>query len=139
MKIRLTGRATFTPPTAGGPGAATGGGEWATSGTGGPTANGTYKVTGAASWEFGGPQAAAPALVDDIGISSERANGNAVLLVEYDDGSHGTLAIGCHGPGAPNGIAEGVVATKGYVTYWNPEASSGTVDWDRTLFHVARS
>jgi hypothetical protein len=139
MKIRLTGSGTFTPPSAGFVGPASGGGEWEVSGTGGPDASGVYRVTGVASWEYAGPQAAAPAFIDDIGILGDRANGNAVLLVDYGDGSRGTLGIGCHGPGAPNGIAEGVVATKGGVTYWNPESSSATVDWDRTIFHILRS
>jgi hypothetical protein len=70
------------------------------------------------------------------GDTNERANGNAVLRIEYSDGSHGTLVVGCHGPGAPDGIFEGVTATKGFVTYWSREAPLPTVDVNRTLFHV---
>ena len=50
--------------------------------------------------------------------------------------SEGVLGVGCHGPGAPDGILEGVIATKGYVTYWDGQAPVGGVDANRTLFHV---
>lgn len=136
-KIRLTGKGTFIAPASGGTSSAvTGGGTWETSGAGLPTGSGTYRVTKLVSWEFANFAAAAPALVDNIGDFNERANGNAVLLIEYSDGDLGTLGIGCHGPGAPNGIVEGVIATKGYVTYWNAELPPADVDKNRTLFHL---
>jgi hypothetical protein len=135
LTIKLTGSGTFVAPASGGvSGAATGGGTWETFSGGVSTGSGTYTVTGLASWEFANFQA--PGAVDLIGDTNERANGNAVLRIEYSDGSLGTLGVGCHGPGAPDGIAEGVIATKGYVTYWSAEEPAPGVDKDRTLFHV---
>lgn len=136
-KIRLTGAGTFVSPASGGPsGAVTGGGTWETSGTGLPEGSGTYRVTKLVSWVFANPQGGD--VIDNIGDVAERANGTAVLLIEYDDGSKGMLGVGCHGPGAPNGILEGVIATKGYVTYWNGELPAPGVDKNRTLFHVTK-
>jgi hypothetical protein len=139
LKIKLTGSGTFVSPASRGPsGAVTGGGTWETF-SGCPaacvsTGSGTYWVTGLASWEFANFQS--PGLIDLVGDTSERANGNAVLLIRYSDGSSGTLGIGCHGPGALDGIVEGVIATKDYVTYWDAEAPTGTADKNRTLFHI---
>src|SRR5262249_11258098 len=98
------------------------------------TGAGTYEVTRLASFEFANFQS--PGLIDLIGDANERANGNAVLVIKYSDGSIGTLGVGCHGPGAPVGIVEGVIATKGYVTYWDAEAPTPTQNKNRTLFHV---
>jgi hypothetical protein len=93
-------------------------------------------VTALADWEFANFQS--PGLIDRIGNTNRRANGNAVLLIEYSDGTTGTLGIGCHGPGAPDGIIEGVIATKDFVTYWTAELPSPDVDANRTIFHVRR-
>jgi hypothetical protein len=135
LTIKFTGSGTFVAPASGGAsGAATGGGTWETFSAGVSTGSGTYTVTGLTHWEFANFQA--PGAIDLIGDTNERANGNAVLRVEYSDGSLGTLGIGCHGPGAPDGIVEGVIATKGYVTYWTAEAPAPDVDKNRTLFHV---
>jgi hypothetical protein len=114
----------------------TGGGTWETSGAGLPEGSGTYRVTKLVSWVFANPQSGD--VIDNTGDVAERANGTAVLLIEYDDGSKGMLGVGCHGPGAPNGILEGVIATKGYVTYWNGELPAPGVDKNRTLFHVTK-
>jgi hypothetical protein len=134
-KIRLTGAGTFVAPASGGPsGAVTGGGTWETSGEGLPAGSGNYRVTKLVSWAFANLSTAN--FIDNIGDTAERANGTAVFLIEYDDGSQGMLGVGCHGPGAPNGIFEGVIATKGFVTYWNGELPSAGVDKNRTLFHV---
>ena len=35
------------------------------------------------------------------------------------------------------GIEEGVIATKGYVTYWTGQVPVGGVDANRTVFHVS--
>jgi hypothetical protein len=135
LTIKFTGSGTFVSPASGGAsGSAKGGGTWETFSGGVSTGSGTYTVTGLASWEFANFQA--PGAIDLIGDTNERANGNAVLRIEYSDGSQGTLGVGCHGPGAPDGIVEGVIATKGYVTYWTAEAPPPGVDKNRTLFHV---
>jgi len=137
-KIRLTGAGTFVAPASGGPSSAvTGGGTWETLGAGLPAENGTYRVTKLVSWVFANFQTGT--VIDNIGDADERANGTAVLLIEYDDGSEGMLGIGCHGPSAPNGIFEGVIATKGYVTYWNGELPTALpTDKNRTLFHLTK-
>ncbi len=135
LTIKLTGSGTFVAPASGGAsGAATGGGTWETFSNGASTGSGTYTVKGLVSWQFANFQA--PGAIDLIGETNERANGNAVLRIEYSDGSQGTLGIGCHGPGAPDGIVEGVIATKGFVTYWDAEAPPPGVNKNRTLFHV---
>ncbi len=137
LKIKLTGSGTFVAPGSGGTsGAVTGGGTWETFSGDVSTGSGTYEVTKLASWQFANFQL--PGLIDLIGNTNERSNGTAVLLIEYSDGSQGTLGIGCHGPGAPDGIEEGVIATKGYVTYWTGEVPTATEDKNRTVFHVSQ-
>ena len=139
LKIKLTGSGTFVAPASGGPSSAvTGGGTWETF-SGCPsscvsTGSGTYWVTRLTSWQFASFQTGA--FIDNIGDINERANGNAVLLIQYSDGSSGILGIGCHGPGAPAGIVEGVIATKNYKTYWDAAVPVGGVDANRTIFHV---
>src|SRR2546426_7783134 len=86
--------------------------------------------------ELGIRQPSTGTFIDLIGDVNDRVNGTAVLRIEYSDGSQGTLGVGCHGPGAPAGIEEGVIATKGFVTYWTGEVPSPGVDKNRTLFHV---
>ena len=135
LKIRLTGSGTFVAPASGGPSSAvTGGGTWQTFSGTTLTGSGAYWVTRLASWEFGSFQTGTA--IDNTGDVNARANGSAVVLIQYSDASNGTLGIGCHGPGAPNGIVEGVIATKDHVTYWDAEAPGApSVDKNRTLFH----
>jgi hypothetical protein len=130
--ITMTGSGTFVAPASrGGSSAATGGGTWTTS-TGG---SGTYKVRGLVSWVFANFQSTTPVLIDNIDHGT-RANGTAVLKIAFSDGSQGVLTVGCHGPGAPPGIFEGIATTKGYKTYYTVQAPVGGVDANRTLFHV---
>ena len=138
LKIRLTGTGTFVAPASGGPSSAvTGGGTWETFSGSVSTGSGTYVVTRLASWEFANLQTGA--FIDHVGDLNKRASGNAVLLIQYSDGSSGTLGVGCHGPGAPDGIVEGVIATKNYLTYWDAEAPGApSVDKNRTIFHFER-
>jgi hypothetical protein len=134
--ITLTGSGTFVAPAGGGgSNGVTGGGTWTTS-TGG---SGTYKVTALVAWEFGSPQSlliGGLPVTDNTGDTTERANGNAVLRIQYDDGSQGVLTVGCHGPGAPAGIFEGIAVTKGFTTYYDVPAPLPNVNAGRTLFHV---
>ncbi len=134
LKIKLTGSGTFEVKP-GNP-HADGGGTWETFVGGQSTGSGTYRVTGVASWQFANFQQEPP-VIDLIGDINERANGNAVLQIEYSDGSQGILGLGCHGPGAPDGILEGVIATKDFATYWKQQAPLPGVDENRTLFHVS--
>ena len=131
--IRLTGSGTFVAPASGGTsGAATGGGTWETFVSGVSTGSGTYSVASLSSWQFANFQL--PVLNDLIGTGG--ANGNAILRIEYSDGSEGVLGVGCHGPGAPAGIQEGVIATKDFLTYWTAQPPAPGVDANRTSFHI---
>jgi hypothetical protein len=123
LKLIVTGSGTFLAP-AGGPGtssAATGGGTWETrDATGAVTGTGNYAVTGLVRWDR--------ALASVPSIPGSTA-GLAVLRVEYDDGSAGTLTISCRISNAQPGRFEGVTASKGFVDFWNPVPSPN-------LFHV---
>ncbi len=129
--ITLTGSGTFVAPASGGgSGAATGGGTWTTSSGG----SGTYEVTSLVSWASAGPQTGSP-FVDNIDEGTP-TNGTAVLKIAFSDGSQGILTVGCHGPGAPPGIFEGIATTKGYTTYYIVQPPTSGVDANRTIFHV---
>ena len=134
LTIRLTGSGTFVAPASGGTASAvTGGGTWATFSGGAMTASGTYVVRELVSWQFANFQSGSFIdLIDD----GTRTNGNAVLRIEYSDGSTGVLSVGCDGPGAPPGIHEGVIATKNFMTYWDGQAPVPGVDANRTNFHM---
>jgi len=131
--ITLTGSGTFVAPAGhnGGSDAVTGGGTWQTN-----TASGTYVVKELVSWVKANAQSSTPTFVDNIGSLSQRTNGTAVLRIEFSDGASGVLTVGCHGPGAPPGIIEGIATTKGFKTYFMTEEPVGGVDANRTLFHV---
>lgn len=129
---------TFIAPENGGiSSAVTGGGKWETF-DGMDTKSGTYTVTKLVSWQFANLQLP---VIDLIDADHPRANGNAILRIQYDDGSEGILGIGCHGPGAPPAIQEGVIATKGYVTYWtgafHPPVAK-LLDFNFTVFHILK-
>lgn len=135
--IKLTGSGTF------GPGAAdpvTGGGTWETftvSRT--STAKGTYTVTGLVSFQEA-PGTLPAAFVNQIGTHANARAGLAILRVAYTnaDGSPagtGILIVSCHLPGAPDTIFEGVIATKGTVTYFDRALTMPGVDANRTIFH----
>ncbi len=129
---------TFIAPASGGTsGAATGGGTWATFEGSTKTGSGTYTVTGLVSWQMAN-LAPPGSAIDLIDSAHDRANGNAVLRIQYSDGSDGVLGIGCHGPGAPAGIQEGVIATKGYFTYWTGASHPPGVDINFTVFHILK-
>jgi hypothetical protein len=136
VTITLTGSGTFVAPAGnnGGSNAVTGGGTWTTS-TG---ESGTYVVKELVRWEFANVQANPGGLpvIDNTGDTTKRANGVAVLRIEFSDGQSGVLTVGCHGPGAPAGIFEGIATTKGFTTYYNVPAPVGTADAGRTIFHV---
>jgi hypothetical protein len=132
--IRLTGSGTFVAPAgnSGGSGAVTGGGTWSINGG----ATSTYVVKELVSWEFANFQSPFPD-IDNTGDIDERANGTAVLRIEFSDGQSGVLTVGCHGPGAPDHIFEGIATTKGFKTYYDVQLPASGVDANRTVFHVA--
>ena len=134
LTIALRGSGTFVAPASGGESSAVkGGGSWETFSGGVSTGKGSYSVTRLASWQFSGPQT--PGANNDL-IGPNGANGNAVFRIEYSDGSQGILGVGCHGPGAPSGIVEGVIASKDDVTYWDAGAPMPGVNTNRTSFHI---
>lgn len=130
--ITLIGSGTFVAPAGGngGSGAVTGGGTWTTS----DGHSGTYEVKELVSFVLANFQS--PGLGDTIGDTTERANGTAVLRIQYSDGASGVLTVGCHGPGAPAGIFEGIATTKSYKTYYDVQAPGADPDANRTIFHV---
>ena len=129
--ITLMGSGHFVAPASGGgSGAVDGGGTWSTTSGG----SGTYRVTALVSWERANDQANV-GVVDNIDEGT-RTNGTAVLKLAFSDGSSGVLTVGCHGPGAPPGIFEGIATTKGYKTYYNVQTPAPGVDANRTIFHV---
>lgn len=129
--ITMTGSGTFVAPAGGGGSSAvTGGGTWTTS----DGHSGTYQVRELATFVMANFQS--PGLGDTIGVTTQRANGTAVLRIQYSDGSSGALTLGCHGPGAPPGIIEGIAATKGFKTYYEVEEPGADPDANRTAFHV---
>ncbi|MGQ0797831.1 MAG: twin-arginine translocation signal domain-containing protein [Methanobacteriota archaeon] len=141
LRIRFTGAGTFVAPSSGGESSGvTGGGTWETfDATGASSGSGTYRVKRLVSWQFANLQSQTPLFFDNIGDTNERANGNAFLVIAYSDGSGGILGVLCHGPGAPAGIHEGILATKGVVTYMNSEGPETPFsDKNRTIFHVGQ-
>lgn len=134
LSIQLTGSGTFVGPASEGTShGVTGGGTWETFSGNTPTGSGNYEVTELVSWHFSSLQTGT---VIDLIDSGARANGVAVFRISFSDGSEGILGVGCDGPGAPAGTLEGVIASKGPVTYWDAHAPVGGVDANRTLFHI---
>ena len=132
-KITLTGSGTFGGLAT----KVTGAGNWTTyDPSGAQIGTGTYKVVSLVSFIQANFQSPPPVIVDNIDPNHKAANGTAVLRIAYSDGSQGVLTVGCHGPGAPPGIFEGIAVTKGYKTYYNVQAPAGGVDANRTIFHV---
>jgi hypothetical protein len=106
------------------------GGTWTTTSGG----SGTYRVTALVSWKFANFQSEV-GFIDNIDEGT-KANGVSVLKIAFSDGSTGVLTAGCHGPGAPPGIFEGIATTKGFKTYYAVQPPAPGVDANRTLFHV---
>ena len=123
LKITITGSGTFVAPAhgRGRSRAATGGGTWETRNASGTvTGSGDYRVTGLVLWER--------ALASVPSIPGSTA-GLAILRVEYDDGSAGTLTISCRISNEQPGRFEGVTASKGFVDFFGPMTGPN-------LFHV---
>jgi len=129
--ITLTGSGHFVAPAnGGGSSAVTGGGTWTTTSGG----SGSYRVTALVTWQFANFQSEV-GFIDNIDEGT-RANGVSVLKIAFSDGSTGILTVGCHGPGAPPGIFEGIATTKGFRTFYAVPSPAPGVDANRTLFHV---
>jgi hypothetical protein len=132
-KITLTGSGTFGGPSK----KVTGGGNWTTyDASGAQSGTGTYKVVSLVNFIEANLQSQTPVAIDKIGDVNKRANGTAVLRIAFSGGSQGVLTIGCHGPGAPPGIFEGIASSKGFKLYYEAEDPKPAVDANRTIFHV---
>jgi hypothetical protein len=132
-KITLTGSGTFGGLAK----KVTGGGNWTTyDASGAQSGTGTYKVVSLVNFIEANLQSQTPVAIDKIGDVNKRANGTAVLRIAFSGGSQGVLTIGCHGPGAPPGIFEGIATSKGFKLYYEAEDPKPAVDANRTIFHV---
>ncbi len=138
--IRLTGSGTFGPEMSD---PVTGGGNWTTFDVANAmTGTGAYTVTGLVSWT-GGTGTLPDAVADNIGANADFRDGVSVLTVEYtnEDGSaagNGVLIISCHAPvGSPDTLFEGVVASMGTTTFFEPALTMPGANANRTSFHVA--
>jgi hypothetical protein len=131
--ITLTGSGTFGGLAK----KVTGGGNWTTyDASGAQSGTGTYKVVSLVNFIEANLQSQTPVAIDKIGDVNKRANGTAVLRIAFSGGSQGVLTIGCHGPGAPPGIFEGIATSKGFKLYYEAEDPKPAVDANRTIFHV---
>jgi hypothetical protein len=131
-QIVLTGSGTFRTNR---PRQVTGGGTWQTVSPGGaPTGNGTYRVTRLVSFVLAPGEA--PPLENEIGDREDARAGLVHLQIRYSDGSTGVLTVSCHLVGTPDSVFEGVIASKGFVTYFDRVAPVPGVDANRTLFHI---
>ncbi len=135
--IKLKGSGTFGPGLTD---PVTGGGEWETFDVHNKsTGKGKYTVTRLVSWQEA-PGTLPAAFINNIGAKADARSGLAAVLVAYanEDGSSagtGTLIISCHLPeGSPHSMFEGVIATKGFVTFYAPVAPMPGVDANRTQF-----
>jgi len=134
-KITLTGSGAYRS-NPGNPQDVTGGGTWQTfDASGGATGSGTYTVTGFVSFTVA--PGTFPLSHDNIGDPADVRAGLLVVQIAYSDGSEGTLAVSCHIVATPDGVFEGVTASKGFVDYWNREAPPAPPgNANRTSFHV---
>ena len=134
-KITLMGSGTYRS-NPGNPQDVTGGGTWQTlDASGGATGSGTYTVTGFVSFTVA--PGTFPLSHDNIGDPADVRAGLLVVQIAYSDGSEGTLAVSCHIVATPDGVFEGVTASKGFVDYWNREAPPAPPgNANRTAFHV---
>lgn len=136
--IKLKGSGTFGPRETD---PVSGGSEWESFDVGNKsTGKGKYTVTGLVGF-LEAPGTGRPTAVNRIGKGADERAGLAVLRIAYTnaDGSGagtGVLVVGCHLPvGSPVEIFEGVIASKGYVMYFNHAPAMPGVDANRTLFH----
>jgi hypothetical protein len=128
--LTVTGTGTFVP---GSPRRVTGGGDFRIQDAQeAVVAGGTYRVTELLAWESapGGPQPPPPLqVIDTIGNLEDQRPGLVTLRVAYSDGREGVLTVSCRLVGTPPTVLEGVVASYGFLLFWNAEERD-------TLFHV---
>ncbi len=141
-KLTLTGSGFFDTD---GIGPTTGGGTWETfsapdeNGEVVSSGSGEYTVTDLLYWTPA-PGQINPGLNDTIGNIGDTRAGLALFAVDFDDGSAGNVYISCRLRGGeiltPDGVFEGQIANKDFITYSLFEAPIAGVDANRTLFHV---
>jgi hypothetical protein len=136
--LTLTGSGSFIDPASGGTSSAvTGGGTWETFSGTTSTGRGTYEVTGLVRFTLA--PCTVPTCVsgfggtDLVGNESDARAGLAVLRIKYSDGDSGVLVVSCNLNGTPANVFEGIIASKGFVEFWNQAANGAN---SATIFHV---
>jgi hypothetical protein len=131
-KLTLTGSGTFK---LGERDEVNGGGTWTIETAGTAAVTGTYRVKELVSFERVAGTFP-PGLVDRIGNAADARPGLAILRIRYSDGSRGILVVSCEFVGSPQGMFEGITASKGSTAFWNRVAPAPNVDANFTMFHV---
>jgi hypothetical protein len=71
---------------------------------------------------------------DLVGNDKDSRAGLVVLEIKYFDGSLGVLVVSCMLNGTPGNVFEGIVASKGFVEFWD-QSVNNTITGG-TIFHV---
>ena len=127
--LTLTGSGTFEPGEAE---EVTGGGTWTLG-----TSSGKYQVTGLVRFTLA--PCTVPTCVsgfggtDLVGNEKDARAGLVVLRIKYSDGDSGVLMVSCNLNGTPLSVFEGIIASKGSVTFWNQAPNAAN---DATIFHI---
>src|SRR5437867_2766119 len=134
-KITLTGSGAYRS-NPGNPQDVTGGGTWQTfDASGGATGSGTFTVTGFVSVTVA--PGTIPLSHGNIGDPADVPGRLPVVQIAYSDRRAGAPSGSCPTVATPDGVFEGVTASKGFVDYWNREAPPAPPgDANRTAFHV---
>lgn len=127
--LTLTGSGTFEPGEAE---EVTGGGTWTLG-----TSSGKYQVTSLVRFTLA--PCTVPTCVsgfggtDLVGNEKDARAGLVVLRIKYSDGDSGVLMVSCNLNGTPLSVFEGIIASKGSVTFWNQAPNAPN---DATIFHI---
>jgi hypothetical protein len=127
--LTLTGSGTFEPGEAE---EVTGGGTWTLG-----TSSGKYQVTSLVRFTLA--PCTVPTCVsgfggtDLVGNEKDARAGLVVLRLKYSDGDSGVLMVSCNLNGTPLSVFEGIIASKGSVTFWNQAPNAAN---NATIFHM---
>jgi len=127
--LTLTGSGTFEPGEAE---EVTGGGTWTLG-----TSSGKYQVTSLVRFTLA--PCTVPTCVsgfggtDLVGNEKDARAGLVVLRIKYSDGDSGVLMVSCNLNGTPLSVFEGIIASKGSVTFWNQAPNAAN---NATIFHI---
>jgi hypothetical protein len=71
---------------------------------------------------------------DLVGNDRDSRAGLVLLEIKYSDGGRGHLVVSCGLNGTPLSMMEGIIASKGYVEYW--DQSVNNLATAGTIFHI---